>query len=94
MPSKCTASLFLEQGNIHRAIDSFRRAVSLDPQYLVAHGSLSQALAIKAKSDDAARHYQQAIGILNTERKHAGPLALEPALGETMLQKHLRYRLI
>lgn len=54
---------YLEQGEYTAAIDAYRNAVSLDPEYLNAWISLAYAYAQSNKMDDAADAYEHAIAI-------------------------------
>jgi len=40
----------------------------IDPQNAEAHASLARALMEQGKKDEAAKHYQEAIRILKTQR--------------------------
>lgn len=54
---------YLEQGEYAAAIDAYRNAVSLDPEYLNAWISLAYAYAQSNRMDDAADAYEHAIAI-------------------------------
>ena len=48
-------------GRLDEAIDYYRKAVQLDPDYAWAHHNLANALRIKGRLDEAYDHYQQVI---------------------------------
>ncbi|OPX73445.1 MAG: photosystem I assembly protein Ycf3 [Methanoregulaceae archaeon PtaB.Bin108] len=54
---------FLKQGNYAAAIDTYKTAVALDPEYLDAWISLAYAYAQSNRLDDAAGAYEHAISI-------------------------------
>jgi tetratricopeptide (TPR) repeat protein len=52
-----------EQGEADRAIDHYRRAVVLRPDYAEAHYNLGRLLAEQGQFDDAIAHYERAAAI-------------------------------
>jgi tetratricopeptide (TPR) repeat protein len=57
------------QGEVYRAIEYFTETLMLDPQNAEAHASLARALAEQGGKKEAAKHLQEAIRILKTQRK-------------------------
>ncbi len=47
-------------GDAKKAVDCFREALRLDPDYAEAHYNLGHALADQGRLDEAIRHYEQA----------------------------------
>ena len=54
---------------MYRAIEYFTETLMLDPQNAEAHASLARALAEQGGKKEAAKHLQEAIRILKTQRK-------------------------
>jgi len=52
-----------EQGEAEQAIDHYRRAVDLRPDYAEAHYNLGRLLVEKGQLDDAIAHYEKAVAI-------------------------------
>ena len=52
-----------EKGEADQAIDHYRRAVDLRPDYAEAHYNLGRLLAEKGQVDDAIAHYERAVAI-------------------------------
>ena len=50
-----------DQGRCDEAINHYRKALQLDPDYAWAHHNLANALRAKGRLDEACDHYQQAI---------------------------------
>ena len=52
-----------EQGKTDQAIDHYRRAVTLRPDYAEAHYNLGRLLVEQGRLDDAIAHYEEAVEI-------------------------------
>lgn len=51
------------QGHIHQAIAHYERALTLKPDYAVAHYNLGFALAAQGKAEQAVMHYERAVAL-------------------------------
>lgn len=54
---------FQAHGNSEGAVDSYRKALAIAPDYAEAHGNLGNALKDQGKLDEAAQHYRKAIAL-------------------------------
>ena len=55
------ATAYRERGDLPRAIELYRTALSLDPNYAQAHSNIGSALAASGEPDRAIEHYREAI---------------------------------
>ena len=49
------------QGRLDAAVESYRKALSLKPDYVEAHNNLGNVLKDQGKLDEAVKHYRQAL---------------------------------
>ncbi len=52
--------VFAEEGKLDDAIDHFRHAVAIDPNYVNAHNNLGNALLLKGNVEEAVTHFRKA----------------------------------
>jgi Flp pilus assembly protein TadD len=57
------------QDELDQAIDHFRQAVRLQPEFAEAHESLAQALVQQGRKEDAVHHYNEALRIMKSRRE-------------------------
>jgi len=55
------------QGQLDTAIELFRRALRIQPNFSAAHQSLAQALAEQGKMDEAKKHQREALRIRESQ---------------------------
>jgi tetratricopeptide (TPR) repeat protein len=56
-------NIALNRGNLEEAIDHFRQALQIDPDYAEAHGNLGNALLERGALEEALEHYREALRI-------------------------------
>ena len=52
-----------ERGRIDEAIEHYRKALDIEPDYAEAHNNLGIALADRGRIDEAMEHYRKALEI-------------------------------
>ncbi|MBI2347931.1 MAG: tetratricopeptide repeat protein, partial [Deltaproteobacteria bacterium] len=61
------------QGQLGEAVEHFRDALRIQPEFADAHESLGRALAQQGKRDEAVKHYQEALRIMKSGAGAASP---------------------
>lgn len=68
------AAIFLERGEVDRAVSELRRAVAIHPGYGRAHASLGHALLRQGRRSEAIEHYRRARALGWTDARTANNL--------------------
>lgn len=63
------------QGDAEKALDSFQEAARLDPVNLAARGGMGEALHRLGRAEEAAKAFQEAVGIIGGKASETGGLA-------------------
>jgi tetratricopeptide (TPR) repeat protein len=62
------ASVYAAQNRYGDAAELFKHALRVQPDFVPAHQSLAQLLALQGKTAEAKLHYQEAIRLLKQSR--------------------------